>query len=260
MSENTEDIRLLWDDPGELLLKYRPLAETVVQMRINAGVVRREEKQEYVHYILDAFAQRIPSVREQYSGEAMLRTYCAAIFKNLCKDKVRADQRSESVRLLRDSDTVHYASVSPLSDLAIREEVEIFGRVFNLFTKKKAKAKLFLKVHFRIPIIQQDILDYYPEADKQDVKEWEKDINACDEEVDVGLYRVLSKISSQAEGKEKTADSIRKWIRARLNDLERLMNTSRISHHTEETLQILAERYFYTTEILTKEPMRVKQG
>lgn len=242
-------MQLLQDDPAALMLRYQVMADTIVQMHINEGKLPREEKEEFVHHILDAFLQRLPSIRLQYNGQSQLRTYCAAVFRNLCKDRIRQYHRQGSHRMLRESDMPAYSVSNPLSRLAIKEEVVLFGKVFSLFTRKRAKATLFLKAYFRIPLIRQDLLDYHPALQEEELRHWLDMLSIGEDENDIGLYRALGKLSAKAEGKGGSEEAIRKWIRARLNDLVRCMNTSRDTRHTAETVQLLAERFFSQAEV-----------
>ena len=248
-TDNNElELQLLQEDPAALMLRYQSMADTIVQMQINEGQIPWEEKEEFVHFILDAFLQRLESIRLQYNGHSRLRTYCAAVFRNLCKDRIRQYHRQGSPRMLRESDMPAYTVADPLSRLAIKEEVVLFGKVFSLFAKKKAKATLFLKSYFRIPLSKEDLLGYLPTLQEKEIGYWMKALDIGEEENDVQIYRTLGRLSAKAEEKGGSEESVRKWIKARLNDLVQCMNTSRDTRHTTETVQLLAERFFSQAE------------
>lgn len=220
------------------------MVEAIVQLQINAGFIAQEEKEEYVQFIIDEFLTRLKSIRRQYNSSALLKTYCAAIFRNLCKDRIRLSKRGGEFRMLRETDLISYGYASPLNELAIKQEVEIFGKIFSLFARKRTKAQLFIKAYLRIEIEQGDLMAYCPGVRPLEAKRWVERISLCSEVYDNELYVVLSQLSLRVEGKVRSSDSVRKWIRARLNDLVDLMNKSRDTLHNEETIQLLAERYF----------------
>jgi DNA-directed RNA polymerase specialized sigma24 family protein len=257
---NELEMQLLQHDPAGLMLRYRSIVDTIVQMQINEGNIPRKEKEEFVHHILDAFLQRLPNILSQYNRRALLRTYCAAVFRNLCKDRIRQYHRQSAPRLLRESDMPAYNNPDPLSNLAIKEEVLLFGKVFSLFTRKKAKATLFLKAYFRLPLDRQDLLNYHPGLCAEEIAHWIRDLSVGEDEENIRLYRILGKLSRKAEGKSESAEAVRKWIRARLKDLVRCMNTSRDTRHTIETVRLLAERHFCTSEANAPELLTAMQG
>jgi hypothetical protein len=244
MDPNQEDLHLLYTDPGALMKKYLSLVDTIVQIHVTAGYIDQEEKQEYVHQILDEFIQRLPSIREQYNEKSMLRTYCAAIFRNLCRDSIRRGQRDVPVRIFNEPPERRITYITPLTELVIKQEVEFFGRAITLFGRKTIKVRLFLKAFYRLPLENKEVSDYLPDADLPELQAWINEIGRVEPEDDHGLYDVLIRLSLRAEGKRRTRDAVRKWIRARIVELVGLMNAARGTQHTEETISLLAERYF----------------
>jgi len=244
MDPNAEDLRLLHTDPGALMGKYLYLVDTIVQMHVSSGYIDPEDKQEYVHQILDAFIQRIPSIREQYNERSMLRTYCTTIFRNLCRDTIRQNHRTCTARVFQEPPDFMVTYISPLSELVIRQEVEFFGKAVSLFGKKEHKLRLFLKAYYRIPLEPEELRAYVADAGMKELQSWLKELRTVDEEDDPRLFDLLGRLSVRAEGKHGSREAVRKWIRMRINDLVYLMNRSRGTRHTEETVQLLAERYF----------------
>jgi len=63
----------------------------------------------------------------------------------------------------------------------------------------------------------------------------------------------------KVEGTSRTEDAVRKWIRNRIRNLVDLMNKARDTRHTEETIEILADRFFFPLQVRDAKDRKTKR-
>jgi len=259
MSQNNEDLNLLREDPGALVLKYQQLVSTIVQLQVRAGYIKRRDKEEYVHYILDEFLGRIQHIRQLYNGKSLLRTYCATIFRNICWDRIRLESKKLEGRVFMDVDREPYGALNALQDMAIREEVVLFGKALSLFGPDEPKVSLLLKAHYRMPLDRKDIQGYAGAIPAAEADRWIRRMTEAAVLSDTDLNRVLGELMLKVEGTSRTEDAVRKWIRNRIRNLVDLMNKARDTRHTEETIEILADRFFFPLQVRDAKDRKTKR-
>ncbi len=244
MGKNDDDLRLLREDPGSLILHYEPMVRTIVRYHTSVGLIHLDDRNEVVQYVMEELLNRAGKIRAQYNGQALLRTYCAALVRNLCKDWVRNKRKGQTVRLVRDVEMEPYGGVNPLHQTLIDDEIRYFEKVLILFGQGVSKLILFLKVYCRIPISRSDLQAYNPGMTEQEIDQFINQLDPGRTLRDQDVYDLLNILIGKKDQKIYGNDAIRKWIRARLMDMARLMNSGRQTHYDPETIQILIEHYF----------------
>lgn len=244
MRTNAEEVHLLFEDPGKLILQYERMIYAIVQLQIGKGMIAREDKNEVVQYVFDALFERLANIREQYNGQALLRTYCAAVIRNLCKDWARVNRRDQCVRLVREVAMDPYGGINPLYQTVIQDEMRYFGKILSMFGPASAKLVLFLKAYFRLPLYSCDLLAYAPSMPEEEVDKYLQLLGHAKKTKDLEVYYILYDLVLRFEYRQNSPDAVRKWVKARILDIVRLMNNGRSTRYEPETIQILAERFF----------------
>ena len=118
--------------------------------------------------------------------------------------------------------------------------------IFHLFNQQKDKLKLCLKVFFRIPVSRDDIYQYLPEISINDLIEYTSMVNNEGALTDHEIFVILTKLINIKENKDNSPDAIRKWIKAKIDEILYLMNGKPIrANYDKESLRFLVENYFY---------------
>ncbi len=235
---------MLMDRPGELIVKYQPLVQVVVQVFMKSGYFRGDEKEEIVQWVNLRLLDRIDRIRSQYSGISLLRTYFSSIIRNLCLEFIRKGKNQERVRMLNEDD--HNLSYSPdhLKGMIIRQECQRLGLILNMFHHEKAKLLVCFKCLIRVPVTMKDIEAYalktVPESICHPILQLRPDSGIPDRQ----LYQRLSVLVNHVEGRSGSADALRKFIWLREMEIIRLLN-GEPPHacHNQETFRILLDRY-----------------
>ncbi len=67
MWDNQEDINLLHNDPGGLIMKYQKIISIIVQKKlINPGYFKMCEKDDLTQTISEKLLEKIPSIKKNY--------------------------------------------------------------------------------------------------------------------------------------------------------------------------------------------------
>lgn len=254
MDVNQFEIGLLREDPGELIVKYQPIVIVIVQVYMRSGYFRGEEKEEIVQQINEKLLERIEKIRQQYNGMAQLRTYFSAVIRNLCLEIIRKGRNRDVLRLVEEYD--HNLSYSPdqLNRMIIDQELQRLDLILAMFHKLKSKLVISFKAMLRMPLHEDDLLDYCKERDISEIEKEYEILMAGEAKNDKEVYRQLTVLFNYIECKNNSLDAVRKWVWIREEEVLKMLNGDPPrANHNHETLMILLERYF--TEEQFKRPV-----
>ncbi|MHC1706303.1 MAG: hypothetical protein AB9842_02145 [Bacteroidales bacterium] len=246
MDVNQQEICLLHQNPGELIVKYQPIVLVVVQVFMKSGYFRGEGKEEIVQQINEKLLERIEKIRQQYNGFAQLRTYFSAVVRNLCLEIIRKGRIRDVIRLVEEYD--HNLSYSPdqLNRMIIDQELKRLDIILSMFYSLRPKLILCLKAIQRIPLNESDVLEY---CRRPDFKGFEEECDFLQKAIgrnDKEIYRTLNQLFNKVEGKNTNLDATRKWISSKLEEVLTLLNGNPPrAYYNHETLKILLEKYFF---------------
>jgi len=66
---------------------------------------------------------------------------------------------------------------------------------------------------------------------------------------DKEIYAIMTPLFNRCEGKENSPDALRKWINMKVDEIIDLLNgRTRRSNYDQETLKILAQKYYAARE------------
>lgn len=245
-AQNDQDIRLLHDNPAQFLVNYQEVIFIIVRAFIKSRTLRESEYDDVVQFINERLWTRLERIRETYNGKSLLRTYMSVVIRNLVIERQKEHQVHMVEEPLEYYETQSSNPADQLVKMVIRQELERLDKIMKTFHSQRKKFEFCLKVAYRIPVDQSDFLTLTAGLPlKEQSYFWSRfNLNALIEEKD--QYRRLSELFNRLEDQQsRTRDSIRKWVRYRLDMVIQLMNgTPRNAHYNDETIQILFERYF----------------
>lgn len=245
-AQNDQDIRLLKENPAQFLVKYQEVIFIIVRAFIKSRTLRESEYDDVVQYVNERLWTRLQRIRETYNGQSLLRTYISVVIRNMVIEHQKEHQLHIVEEPLEYYETQSSKPADQMVRMVIRQELERLDKIMKTFHSSRNKFEFCLKVAYRIPVSYEDYLQVtagLPPHEQQRL--WSKfNINALIVEKD--QYRRLSELFNTLEDQNtRTRDSIRKWVRYRLDMVIQLMNgTPRNAHYNDETMQILFERYF----------------
>lgn len=240
MDDNQTDIRLLQDDPDELIIRYQPLIRIIIRQYYYRGCISRHEVDDLVQDVNRKLIERMPRIQKLYNGRSRFRTYFSVVIKNVFLEEVR------KVRMVTEPHPEAYGMTgreTVVDQLVIRQEIERLRRLIRLFGKESPLLDLILRLFTDLPVRRDDLLAFPHSLNGDEILQLETDLNGT-----LGLHRrqklmVISQALAGLGMKLRKPDALRKWYTSRLGELLSWMNGDPPhSHYQEETLLILLEK------------------
>lgn len=244
MTENERDVELLRTDPRSLILKYQETIKIIVKKFIRDGHFKAQEFDDVVQDVNLALLGKIPAMQAQYNGMSLFRTYFSVIVRNICLKRHRIIDKN--IVAEEDDNVSIELSVSIDDGFIMKDEAQRFRTVLKLFERHLPKLLLCLKLHYRIPLEEKDILTWYPQSNRKDVDLLMRHFSGeFDSMTDSEIYNIVTPIMNRNERKENTADAVRKWTYSKIHEIVRLLNVKpHETNHNEETVKTLIDDYF----------------
>ncbi len=135
MDENSDDIRLLKENPKGLIVKYQSLINYIVCNYINNGFFNRYDKDDIVQNINESLLKKITKIQIQYNYKTKVKTYISVIIRNNCREIIR------KVKL----EIVHHKNIEnlvfvvnePENKLIIKQEFDKLDKIFTMFYRQR---------------------------------------------------------------------------------------------------------------------------
>lgn len=246
---------LLRNHPFQLLLNYQKVFRIITRRYARNGYFSYDECDEILQHINEKLFSRIEIIMEQYDGRVLVRTYLSAICRNIIKEYIRTVRRRK--RLLMENVVMEQEYFFPGNmEMLFREECRRLDRIMVLLGKNKAKMWLLMKLTFRIRMDMNDFLAVSVSAGKvigEDViRRLNNDVTLRDKD----LYLLTFPLFQLTGPRISNPDTLRKWFKQKLSEVIALMNgLPQRAYYTEETMQILVEKYCSMTETGTYSPL-----
>jgi DNA-directed RNA polymerase specialized sigma24 family protein len=244
MQENQKDELLLKSDPRELLLKYQSVFELIIRRYSRFGYYPYHDCSEVLQHLNVRLYSKINTIITRFDGRVLVRTYLSAICRNFIREYVRSIRKRNMLQgsylVMEPSCYLPYQN----AEIMIREECERFDKVMFLMGEKREKLWLLMRLIYRIKVSERELLVFNPAAfnriSQVDFYILNNSTRLKDKDIYAGILPVF-----QTPGNEPThPDTLRKWFNQRIKEVILLMNGSPArSAYTEDTLQILVEKY-----------------
>ena len=222
MTENDRDIKLLHDDPNQLIVKHQDMIHAVAIEALEHGWFPAPELADVKQTINLELLAKIDTVRKNYDGRALLRTYLSRIALNVCrryrKRNTRVNQATESPDSLPSRDQV-------LEGILIDETRGRFRTILLLYGPRLPKILLFLKIFHRIPVTSKDVLNCYPHCQEGELEPIVAHFSGeYSSMLDQEVVAILAPFANKMEKTTTSADGYRRWIAFIIGDICDLLN------------------------------------
>jgi hypothetical protein len=247
-SENEDDVALLLHEPQSLILKYQEIIKIIVRKYISSGMFKPEDFEDTVQTINQLLIQKIPAIQKQYNGSSLLKTYFSAIVRNICLKKFEKDKRELPTTSL---DELNLSSGEDITNrLEIEYHIKRFGSILRLYSKKEEKLVFHLKLYFRFSQTSENIKRYFTACSVEDERTLLNLFGGDYTSLSIQeIYKQITPFLNKYEGKSNTADSARRWIDSKVDEIITLLNGNPPQFkYDKEALKLLAERYFLRSE------------
>lgn len=245
--KNDIELKLLYEQPNQLIEHYQPVIETIISIFIKRGFFQPEEKMELVQEInLQLLEKKVSKMQQQFNKSVLLRTYFSKIVRNACLEIIRKQKRTTAVDpeniLLNTSDK----TIGIHEKMALKEELVRLEGCFRALPKMRLKARLCLKASARVPFENNDLQFLDTPKTKNEIaaiktaffKDYQNAMNK-------DIFKTLVALFNKIEGKDQDADSLRKWTNQMLDRFVLILNGDPPhAAYTRETLKTLLQYYF----------------
>ena len=243
MDQNTEDIRLLNENPEGLIIKYQSLIGFIVGSYVINGFFQRHEKDDIIQNINESLLKKISRIQSQYNSQTRVKTYISVIIRNSCREIIR----KVKLNIVHNDNIENLVFVvnEPENKLVLKQEFDRLDKIFTMFYRHRYKLELCLKLIYNIPVKFADFKNYNSAFDKASYLGIMKNINPGNEMRKRKIYRILLPYFNRFEKKNNNEDALRKWLRFKTDEMIRLLNGNPpVSSYNEDVLQILLEKYY----------------
>jgi len=243
-NENHQDVKLLREQPRELIILYQDIIQIIVKKYIASKMFYPSDFEDVVQAVNEDLLSKSERIRDQYNGIALLRTYFSAIVRNSCLKIYDKRKREIKVSPLGDEDPI--VEETATMNLAIEYDLERLKRIFKYYHKKREKVILCVKLYFRLKINKEDVIACFPACSDEDTLSFLDHFGTHYEKIDSKeVYRIVTPLLNKYEGKNNTVDAVRNWTEVRIREIIQLLNgNKRESAYDKESLRILTEKYF----------------
>lgn len=251
MTQNEKECDWLVHDLSRLLTHYQPVVEIVFRQFMARGFFQKEEKEELVQEVnLQLLEKKLASIRTHFKGTVLLKTYFSKVVYNSFQEIAR--HRSRQPDFVGEETLLHTANnqLSPIQQLAIRDEMHRLEGILKGFQRKRHKAEFNLKLFVRFLLIEADIQFYNSPKTAQPIELIRQHFfQAYDTLSDKEVYAIAVQLYNIIEQKNNDGDSLRRWIDGVSRRIIELLNgTPPVSAHTVESLKALLQLYFTRKE------------
>lgn len=130
--------------------------------------------------------------------------------------------------------------------VVVAEECERFDRILSLFYRLRPRLELCLKLRFRVPVRQQDVLRCLARCRPKDIEILTDDYREVTDQV---MYDAVVTAFNRYEPTRNMGDSLRKWANTKSREVIAHLNTAHGRPlYNDELLESLVIAYFNETE------------
>ena len=215
----------------------------IVDDFIRKNIFKKNERQDIIQSINVELFSNKSTIEKQFKGKSSFRTYLYVIVRNICLHLVR--KRKKVIDLVDKADYLT-SSFNPIDNIIIEQEIERLEQCFNVFFKNRKKLELCLHLKYRILLTEEEFGDMFPGAPSVFFEKIFNDSSVFFKLTDNELFREATLLLQTNDQKKIKPNSLIKWTKIKINHIILMMNgMPPKSNYTEETLQILIEKYFH---------------
>jgi hypothetical protein len=241
---NQKDIELLKNNPHQLILELQGLLDIIINQFIRSGKFNFTEHDEIKQQINEELLNRISKIQNQFQGKSLLRTYISVVIRNICNEIIR--KRGNTNFVSYEEIIINKTSNETMNSLLFEEEMDRLKKALGFYYKQKSKLILCLKLKFKMPFEFIDFRNVIKDITQTEFEIFIHNINPYLNCPDIVIFAALTDIFNKYENKIIMPDTLRKWIKLKINELIDILNGSPpASKYDEETLQILFEKCYY---------------
>ncbi len=220
---------LVKNHPDILVLLYRNLISNYISRKHFDKNEVEDIIQEIITRILNNKIERIKDTFDFADTQnPTFTSYFMVTIRNIYIDIIRKEKAGyEKESLEKYFEQAESAgSDKMINALILEEEFLKLEALFKLYHRLSSKIILILKIKYKINITEKDIRNYFPDCSSEDTDLLRSDFRQHREKV---VFKKIVAVFNKYEGKKNRADSLRKWISGKVDEIRTHMNNTHIS-------------------------------
>jgi len=252
--KNDIALQMLQTQPFELICskEYQEIILKVVRKFRQTGGFKQESDTEVMQEITTRILEKVNHIQKNYAPEyGSFKPYFARVAYNYALDMIKAAQKRQN---LNNGLTTAPPdrSTSEVKPEVLADELKNLGLYLSKNKRNQAKFVLLLKLYSRSTIQAQDIKNFLPKVSSKTLIQTLEVLGQNYAQLeDRFLYQHINALINEVEGKNKSADAIRKWLSARVTELIQWMNRRSTFQYDREALRNLVRLFFMNEDSAT---------
>lgn len=237
---------LLRNNPEKFIRLCQPIIEICVHQYQESGrFPYGKEEEDIFQAVNEHLLNSLESIKKQYNGRVLLRTYMGVVIKNICYHVYKKDYANKTKTIPLRPDHAVYEP-DPTQVFLLEEELERFHTVLQLFPTERHKIYLGMKLFFKIPLLPQDVLRWKPDMKEKHYNLLMTTFGTTYGTMSMGnIFKTLAPVWNVVEHNRTSGAGIQRWINDRIQRIITLMNGNppRRSYSKKLLQQLLSEEY-----------------
>lgn len=236
---------LVKNHPDILVLLYRNLISNYISRKHFYKNEIEDIVQEIITRILDKKIERIKDTFDFTDTQnPTFTSYFMVTIRNIYIDIIRKG-KIENERESLDENSGQDESAGNhkmINTLILEEEFLKLEALLKLYHRLSSKIILILKIKYKINITEKNIRSCFSGCSPEDIDLFKSNVKQHREKV---VFKRIVPLFNKYEGKKNRADSLRKWISVKVDEIKNHMNNTHInSPYTRSNISDLFILYF----------------
>jgi hypothetical protein len=229
----------------KFILEYDYLIDITVKRFIRSGAFHHYEFEDIKQSVREKLILKKEKIKTQYQGIAQFRNYLSVVIQNFCREIIRSRKEIKTESIINEHDINTNSDINSEFKIIIEQEIQRLRYLIDMYYKQKPKVILCLKLKYRMPIIYNDFYMFDKNITRVEYQDIKKNLSPYYTLTEKQLNGKMITTFNKTERKTNSPDSIRKFTKLKINELIEFLNgTPKTSYYTEETFQILFEKYY----------------
>ncbi len=215
---------LILHDPNTLILIYLPLMRSFVQRRYRYQFPENYEDitQELALILLNGRLKKIfhnyNKTKKMVGFSSYFMVSMRFITVNIIRKMKPKHQSLDELPSIQPIDSNQFDfSQEPI----IQTEIRRFNTVLSLYNKKRPRLELLLKMHYRIPVSEKDVLRWADNVETDEIRLFEEHNFSKTRHQ---IFKQITPVFNRVEHKKRETKALIRWIQVRIKELTVLMN------------------------------------
>ncbi len=245
-TSNEYEISLLYSNPHALIVHYQKLVAVIVKRYANLGSLEKNQIEDHIQNVNVKLLKSISTIQKNYKGTALLSTYFSVVISNICKEMYLDNK--QNIDTVEFEDALHDEKQTLENNLIFTDEINRLKKILITYDKRMNKIVFALKLTFRIPLQEEDIVRCFSAAAKTEIRDVLSQFkDRYGSMTDPEAFGAVKFLFNKYEKKNTQEGSLQRWTNRMIDEIITLLNGNPPKRtYTKESFALLFEKYLET--------------